>query len=78
MRLNLNLLKQSDSLRISEGERDALKDLERDQNIKISPADKGGSIVLQDLRDYIEEDERQFNDTQTYGKTDIDLSNTHK
>ena len=78
--IELNKPSKTNSLKqnISDGERKAIRDLSRDKEIKISQADKGGSIVIQKTTDYIAEAMRQLNDPNTYKKTDSDLSNTHK
>ena len=55
---------------ISDLERTALKDLAKNREITIKPADKGGAIVIMDTTDYITEANRQLNDTGTYTKLD--------
>ncbi|XP_053568384.1 uncharacterized protein LOC128657969 [Bombina bombina] len=44
----------------------ALKNLQNNDLITITPADKGGSIVIQDKQDYYAEAIKQLNDTNTY------------
>uniref|UniRef100_A0A3B1KJ90 Uncharacterized protein n=2 Tax=Astyanax mexicanus TaxID=7994 RepID=A0A3B1KJ90_ASTMX len=47
-------------------EKEALMDLLSDETIVIKPADKGGSIVIQDRKAYVQEIERQLEDTNSY------------
>ena len=44
----------------------ALRNLQQNQNITIKPADKGGTIVIQDKNKYIAECERQLNNNDHY------------
>ena len=44
----------------------AIQELSNDSEIIIKPADKGGSIVVQNMSDYKEEAYRQLNDEQFY------------
>ena len=62
---------------ITENERQAIKTLSRDRSLTIKPADKGGAIVIQNTVDYVNEAHRQLNDTQTYVKTQKDLTEKH-
>ena len=60
---------------LSPSNRTAIKDLKcmvSDRTIRISSADKGGAIVVQDTTDYIKEAERQLSDTTFYSKIDTD------
>jgi len=49
-----------------------LRQLVLDRKIRISPADKGGAIVVQDVSQYIQEAERQLADHTHYKKCDRD------
>ena len=54
---------------LSPGQRTALKELTRlvdDRTIRISLADKGGAVVVQDTTAYIQEADRQLSDTTKY------------
>ena len=62
---------------ISIDEKNAIKALQKDQNIVIKKADKGSAIVVMDRCDYITEAERQLNDTDFYQKTPEDLTLKH-
>eukprot|EP00079_Xenopus_tropicalis_P034390 XP_017948161.1 PREDICTED: uncharacterized protein LOC108646244 [Xenopus tropicalis] len=56
--------KKKDNLTLKE--KQALKSLERDENIVIRKADKGGQIVILDRNDYFKEAHRQLSDSTTY------------
>ncbi|CAH2283313.1 Hypothetical predicted protein, partial [Pelobates cultripes] len=47
-------------------EREALKDLQKDANIVIKPADKGGGVIIWKKEKYMEEIYRQLEDSSTY------------
>ena len=50
-------------------DRSALKDLKSNLILIIREADKGCSVIVMDLRRYIEEGYRQINDTSVYLRT---------
>ena len=51
---------------LNTGELQALKDLKLHNDIVIKPADKGGAIVLQNIKRYIEEGLRQLSNPENY------------
>lgn len=53
-------------------EKEALKALMSDTDIVIKPADKGGSIVDQDVSAYVCEIDRQLGDTNAYMRLQTD------
>ena len=55
-------------LNLSKIERESLRTLSRDESIIIKPSDKGGSIVVMDKQQYINECLRQLEDTNYYKK----------
>ena len=57
-------------LNISQKERVALKNLSKNKDLIIKPADKGGAIVIQNTRDYVAEANRQLSVESTYKKLD--------
>ena len=62
-----------DNLKVEE--RKALNQLREkvlNREIRISTADKGGAVVIQDVEDYIKEADRQLNNTLHYSKVDKD------
>ena len=48
------------------GEREAVKELSKREDIIINNADKGGAVVIVDTNDYIKEAERQLDDKDNY------------
>ena len=62
---------------LSQGEQTALANLKKRDDILISKADKGGTVVIQDVGAYITEAERQLNDTTYYERQDEDLTEKH-
>ncbi|XP_072043052.1 uncharacterized protein [Amphiura filiformis] len=63
---------------ISKGERTAIQDLKKDDNIVILPADKGRSTVIMNKSDYIKKSNDLLNDTTTYKKLKTDPTSKHK
>ena len=51
---------------ITESERTAIRELSKNNEITIKPADKGGAVVIQNTRDYIKEANRQLREKDTY------------
>ena len=49
-------------------ERTSMKELSEREDIIITKADKGGAVVIVDVKDYIKEGERQLNNTENYRK----------
>ncbi|KAJ8024104.1 hypothetical protein HOLleu_36734 [Holothuria leucospilota] len=58
-------------------QRSALKELQKNDNLIIKPADKGGAIVIQDRADYIHEADRQLQDALYYKSLDTDPTSQH-
>ena len=54
-----------------------MNDLKQRNNIFIIKADKGGAVVMIDVKDYIKEVNRQLGNTQFYSAIDKDLTNKH-
>ena len=59
---------------ISKAETTALRELARNKNIVIKPADKGGSVVIQNRQAYLDEGFRQLSDVNFYSEQNDDLS----
>ena len=51
---------------LDKGEREAIKELSKSEDIIITDADKGGAVAVADMHDYIKEAERQLNDKGNY------------
>ena len=49
-----------------------MKNLKKDPEIIITPADKGKALVIMDRKEYIKKMEEKLNDTTTYMKIDKD------
>ena len=58
--------KPYNNLTINEGT--SMKELSEREDIIITKADKGGAVVIVDVKDYIKEAERQLNNTENYRK----------
>ena len=65
---------------LAKSEREALVNLQKRNDIIITKADKGGVVVILDIKDYIAEADRQLNDTNNYEQLDFDPTelNTEK
>ena len=55
-------------------EREALLILRKRIDIIITKADKGGALVILDIKDSIDEANRQLNDTNNYVQLDFDAT----
>ena len=53
---------------ITKNERKSMKGLSEREDITITKADKGGAVVIADVKGYIKEAERQLNNTKNYRK----------
>ena len=51
---------------VDKGEREAIKELSKKEDIIITNADKGGVVVIAVMKCYIKETERQLNDKENY------------
>ena len=58
-------------------ERTSMKELSEREDIIITKADKGGAVVIVDVKDYIKEAERQLNNTENYRKLHEDPTATN-
>ena len=62
---------------LTKSERKALINLQKRNDIIITKADKGGAVVILDIKDYIDEANRQLNDTNNYEQLDFDPTELH-
>ena len=53
---------------LTKNERKSMKELSEQEDITITKADKGGAVVIVDVKDYEKETERQLNNTKNYRK----------
>ena len=54
-----------------------MKELSEREDIIITKADKGGAVVIVDVKDYIKEAEQQLNNTENYKKLQEDPTATN-
>ena len=54
-----------------------MNDLKDRSDILITKADKGGAVVIMDVKDYINEANRQLGNTHFYKSVDEDLTHKH-
>ena len=57
---------------LTKSECEALLNLQKRNDIIITKADKGGRVVILDIKDYIDEANRQLNNTNNYEQLDFD------
>ena len=62
---------------LTKSERTSMKELSEREDIINTKADKGGGIVIVDVKDYIKEAERQLNNTENYRKLQEDPTATN-
>ena len=58
---------------LTKNERTSMKELCEREDIVIKKADKGGAVVIVDVKDHIKEAEQQPNNTENYRKLQEDL-----
>ena len=62
---------------LTKTERTSMKELTKREDIIITKADKGGALVIVDVKYYIKEAERQLNNTENYKKFQEDPTSTN-
>ena len=62
---------------LTKSERTSMKGLSEREDIIITKADKGGAVVIVDVKDYMKEVERQLNNTENYRKLQQDPTATN-
>ena len=70
--------KEKSKKNLTKEEIDALNNLKQREDIIISNADKGGAVVIQDVKDYILEAEDQLNNQSDYKQLDYNPTEIHK
>ena len=63
---------------ITPNERKAIQELKKNPQLVIKPADKGGSIVIQNRSDYLKEGYNQLSNHDFYLELDRDLTEEHR
>ena len=53
---------------LTKNERTSMKELSEREDIIITKVDKGGAVVIVNVKDYIKEAERQLSNTENYRK----------
>ena len=61
----------------TKSERTSMKELSERVGITITKAEKGGAVVIVDVKDYIKQAERQINNTKNYRKLQEDPTATN-
>ena len=59
----LKKMKEKPYNNLTKSERTSMKELSERVDITITKADKGGAVVIVDVKDYIKQAERQLNNT---------------
>ena len=77
LELSLVKTKNPHPQNLTRGERSAMRNLSRNKDIVIKPADKGSAVVILNTRDYIAEGDRQLNDDKFYQKLDQNKTREH-
>ena len=62
---------------LTKPEREALLNLQKRNEIIITKAELVGVVVILDIKDYINEANRQLNDTSNYEQLDFDPTDSH-
>ena len=62
---------------LTKNERTSMEELSEREDIIITKADKGGAVVIMDVKDYIKEAARQLNNTENYRKLQEDPTATN-
>ena len=62
---------------LTKSERTSMKELSERVGITITKAEKGGAVVIVDVKDYIKQAERQINNTKNYRKLQEDPTATN-
>ena len=62
---------------LTKSERETLLNLQKRNDIIVTKADKGDAVVILDIQDYINEANRQLNDTNNYEQLDFDPTELH-
>ena len=73
----LTKMKERPYNNLTKSERTSMKELSERVGITITKAEKGGAVVIVDVKDYIKQAERQINNTKNYRKLQEDPTVTN-
>ena len=73
----LKKMKEKPYNNLTKSERTSMKELSERVGIIITKAEKGGAVVIVDVKDYIKQAERQINNTKNYRKLQEDPTVTN-
>ena len=73
----LTKMKERPYNNLTKSERTSMKELSERVGIIITKAEKGGAVVIVDVKDYIKQAERQINNTKNYRKLQEDPTVTN-
>ena len=73
----LKKMKEKPYNNLTKSERTSMKELSERVGITITKAEKGGAVVIVDVKDYIKQAERQINNTKNYRKLQEDPTVTN-
>ena len=73
----LTKMKERPYNNLTKSERTSMKELSERVGITITKAEKGGAVVIVDVKDYIKQAERQINNTKNYRKLQEDPTATN-
>ena len=73
----LTKMKERPYNNLIKSERTSMKELSERVGITITKAEKGGAVVIVDVKDYIKQAERQINNTKNYRKLQEDPTATN-
>ena len=73
----LTKMKERPYNNLTKSERTSMKELSERVGITITKAEKGGAVVIVDVKDYVKQAERQINNTKNYRKLQEDPTATN-
>ena len=73
----LKKMKEKPYNNLTKSERTSMKELSERVGITITKAEKGGAVVIVDVKDYVKQAERQINNTKNYRKLQEDPTATN-
>ena len=77
LKKELKKMKEKPYNNLTKSERTSMKELSERVGITITKAEKGGAVVIVDVKDYIKQAEQQINNTKNYRKLQEDPTATN-